>query len=99
MVEFIDGAVVKAQALADPDVRREYDALEEEFAIASVLIRARAKAKMTQGEVATAMGTSQAAVSRMESGSALPSVRSLRRYADATGQPITLKIIPRRQIA
>jgi transcriptional regulator with XRE-family HTH domain len=97
MVEWLDYKTVKGQLLADPAVRREYDALEEEFAIASALIEARAKANMTQGQVAAAMGTSQAAVSRMESGSALPSVRSLRRYADATGQSIKLTITPRRR--
>lgn len=99
MSETVDWKSFKAQMLADPDVRREYDALEEEFAIAAALIEARTRAKMTQGEVASAMGTSQAAISRMESGSTLPSVRSLRRYADATGQPITLTIAPRRSVA
>ena len=33
-----------AKSLANPDVKREYDALEQEFAIAAELIRARVPA-------------------------------------------------------
>ena len=34
--------------MKDPEFRAEYDALEEEFALASALIRARGAAHMTQ---------------------------------------------------
>ncbi len=44
----------------DPTFRAEYDALEEEFALAAALIDARAKADLTQEEVARRMETSQA---------------------------------------
>jgi len=40
-----------------PQVRRGYNALDEEFALASAMIKARADADMTQEQVATAMGT------------------------------------------
>ncbi len=46
--------------MKDPEFRAEYDALEEEFALASALIRARGEADITQEEVAKAMGTTQA---------------------------------------
>lgn len=62
-----------------------YDALGEEFALASALIRARAEAELTQEEVAKAMGTTQAFVARLESGRGLPSTRTLERFAKATG--------------
>lgn len=35
MSELVDWKIFKAQMLADPDIRREYDALEEEFAAAA----------------------------------------------------------------
>jgi transcriptional regulator with XRE-family HTH domain len=69
----------------DPEYVAAYDALEEEFALADALIRARSTARMTQEDVAKAMGTTQAAVARLESGRALPSTRTLQRFADATG--------------
>jgi ribosome-binding protein aMBF1 (putative translation factor) len=64
--------------------RAEYDALEDEFALASALIKARGDAELTQEQVAAAMGTSQAFVARLESGKTLPSTRTLERFAKAT---------------
>jgi len=61
-----------------------YDTLEKEFAIASSMIKARADADMTQEQVAKAMGTTQAVIARLESGKALPSTRTLERFAKAT---------------
>lgn len=69
----------------DPQFRAEYDALEDEFNLAAALIEARSLAAMTQEQVAIAMGTTQAAIARLESGRSLPSTRTLKRFADATG--------------
>jgi ribosome-binding protein aMBF1 (putative translation factor) len=69
----------------DPDYVAAYDALEEEFALASALIKARGDADLTQEQVAAAMGTTQAFVARLESGRGLPSTRTLERFAKATG--------------
>jgi ribosome-binding protein aMBF1 (putative translation factor) len=68
----------------DPEYVAAYDALEEEFALAASLIKARAEADMTQEQVAQAMGTTQAVVARLESGKARPSTRTLERFARAT---------------
>jgi ribosome-binding protein aMBF1 (putative translation factor) len=67
-----------------PEYVAAYDALEEEFALASALIKARGDADMTQEQVAQAMGTTQAVVARLESGRVLPSTRTLERFAKAT---------------
>jgi DNA-binding XRE family transcriptional regulator len=77
--------------LKDPEFKKEFDALEPEFALARELIGARARAKLTQAQVAKRMGTSQSAVARMESGRA-PSMASLRKYAKATGSKIEIKL-------
>lgn len=71
--------------LKDPELKAEYDALEDEFTLAAALIKARSLAAMTQEQVAAAMGTTQAAIARLESGRSLPSTRTLKRFADATG--------------
>ena len=68
----------------DPKYVAAYQALEEEFALASAMIKARADADMTQRQVAKAMGTTQAVVARLESGKVLPSTRTLERFAKAT---------------
>ena len=67
-----------------PGYATAYDALENEFAMASALIKARSDAAMTQQDVALAMGTTQAVVARLESGRTMPSTRTLERFAKAT---------------
>lgn len=83
--------------LKDPDFRAEYDALVEEFALAAALIKARAQADMTQEQVAAAMGTTQAMVARLESGRAMPSTRTLERFAKATGTRLRVSFEPERK--
>jgi ribosome-binding protein aMBF1 (putative translation factor) len=76
-----------------------YDALEKEFALASALIKARSEAEMTQEQVAEAMGTTQAVVARLESGKALPSTRTLERFAKATRTRLRISFVPDREVA
>ncbi len=83
---------IERRLLADPKVKREYDALEAEFAIASELIRARMRAGLSQAELAKRMGTSQSAVARLESGQTLPSTKTLLRFAEATRSKVKLKL-------
>jgi len=78
----------------DPGYVAEYDALEEEFALASVLIKARGDADLTQEQVATAMGTTQAFIARLESGRSLPSTRTLERFAKATHTRLRISFEP-----
>ena len=81
----------KKKMLKNPAVKKEYDALEEEFALIGELLKARTRAKMTQAQVARRMGTSQSAVARLESGRS-PSLASLRKYAEATGSKVEIKL-------
>jgi ribosome-binding protein aMBF1 (putative translation factor) len=78
----------------DPDYVAAYDALEVEFALASALIKARGDADMTQEEVASAMGTTQAFIARLESGRVMPSTRTLERFAKATHMQLRITFEP-----
>lgn len=51
--------------LSDPDVKAEYDALVEEFALFDELLAARQRAGLTQANVAQRMGTKTPAVARL----------------------------------
>jgi ribosome-binding protein aMBF1 (putative translation factor) len=81
----------------DPEYVATYEALEEEFTLASALIKARGQAEMTQEEVAKAMGTTQAVVARLESGRVLPSTRTLKRFADATRTRLRISFEPEKR--
>ena len=80
----------------DPDYVAAYDALAEEFALADALIKARGEADMTQEDVARKMGTTQAAIARLESGRSMPSTRTLLRFAEATGTKLRIDFAARR---
>jgi ribosome-binding protein aMBF1 (putative translation factor) len=82
--------------LKDPEFRAEYEALGPEFALASALIDARSRARMTQAQVAEAMGTTQAVIARLEGGRVKPSTRTLERFAKATGTRLRIRFEPDR---
>lgn len=81
-------------SLTNPDYRREWDALEAEFSLADAIIRARAAAGLTQGQLAQRMHTTQAVIARLESGRVKPSTRTLERLAEATGQRLRISFVP-----
>ena len=68
--------------------------LDEEFRMARLLIGARARADLTQEEVASRMGTTRTVISRLESGRMQPSTRTLERYAHATGHKLRIALVP-----
>ena len=80
--------------LERPGYKAAYDALEEEFAIASALIEARARAGLTQEQVAERMHTTQTVIARLESGRTKPSTRTLERFAKATGSRLRILLEP-----
>ena len=78
----------------DPEYVKEYDSLEEEFALVSEILKARAAAGLTQAELARRMNTTQGAIARLESGVSMPSTRTLRRLAAATGHKVKIRLVP-----
>jgi transcriptional regulator with XRE-family HTH domain len=82
--------------LSEPAVKAEYDAQAEEFALLDELLSARQRAGLTQAEVAARMGTKTPAVARLESGGGIrrhsPSVATLRKYADAVGCRLEIRL-------
>ena len=86
---------ILAEAKKNQAFLLEYESLEEEFALMEALIHARSKAKLTQAEVARRMGTTQSVIARLESGKGSPSLKTLKKYADATGVPIVVRLNPK----
>jgi transcriptional regulator with XRE-family HTH domain len=80
--------------LKDPDYRREYDLLEEEFVLAAAVAKARRRAGLSQAEIARRMKTTQSTIARLESGRGKPSTRTLNRFAKATGHRLKISFEP-----
>lgn len=76
--------------VGDPEYAQAYTDMEEEFQLARELIKARIRSGLTQKQLAEKMGTTQSSIARLESGSSLPSLRSLKRYAYATGSKVRI---------
>ena len=72
-----------------------YEALELEYQLADELLKARARAGLTQDAVAELMGTTKSAISRLEAvGKHAPSLTTLKRYANAVGCRLQVRLVP-----
>ena len=78
------------EMMADPEVRKEYDALEPEFELVRAMIRARHEAGLTQKELAEKTGLQQANISRIENGNGNPSIATLNRIAQGMGKKLII---------
>jgi transcriptional regulator with XRE-family HTH domain len=83
--------------MKEPDYRREYDLLEDEFALAAAVAKARRRAGLSQAELARRMKTTQSTIARLESGRGRPSTRTLTRFAKATGHRLKISFEPTRE--
>lgn len=86
-----------AKASARKGFNEAYAALELEYQVVNQLLKARARAGLSQNAVAELMGTTKSAVSRLEgSGKHTPSLGTLKRYAQAVGCDLQVKLVPQR---
>lgn len=88
---------LKHTALQKSAVRAAYEALGAEFEILRQMLQARQDAGLTQAQVAERMGTKQPAVTRLEaslsSGKHSPSLTTLRKYAEAVGCRLEVRLV------
>ena len=87
-------STLRKQLMKDPEFRKEYDALEEEFALIEAVAKARLRSGLTQAQLAKRMKTTQSTVARLESGRGKPSTRTLQRFAKATGHRLKISFEP-----
>ena len=83
--------------MKEPGYRKEYEALEEEFALMAEVAKARARAGLSQMQLAKRMKTTQSTIARLESGRGHPSTRTLTRLAKATGHRLKISFEPVRK--
>ena len=83
----------KKKALENPEVKREYDALEPEYDIIQAMIDARKDQNLTQKELSDRTGITQADISRIEKGTRNPSLEMLKRLAKGLGMQLKVEFI------
>ncbi len=80
----------KQELMKNPKFKEAYEALEPEYRLASELIAARLKSKLTQEELAQRAGVNRTVIARLESGIANPTVNTVNRIASVLGKQIKL---------
>jgi ribosome-binding protein aMBF1 (putative translation factor) len=80
--------------MQDPEYRAAYAEMEEEFTLAAALIEARARAGLTQKELAERIDTTQSVIARLEGGHVMPTTRTLEKIAKATGSHLRIIFEP-----
>ena len=80
--------------LEDPEFKKEWDALEPEFAIIQAMIDVRKNAGLTQKQLSERTGIAQGDISRIENGNANPSLNTLKRLASAMDMTLKIEFAP-----
>ena len=80
--------------LQTPGYDEAFEVSRMEFELARQLIETRVKSGLSQGELATKMGTSQSTIARLESGASMPSMRTLAKFAQATNSQLQIMFKP-----
>lgn len=78
--------------LKNPEFRKEWEATEPEHNLAQQIIEARLAQNLSQRDLAKRVKTTQAIISRIESGSANTSISLIKRFANALGTDLTIHI-------
>lgn len=80
--------------LQDPELKKEYDALDSFYVVKQAIITARNTAKVSQKELAKRTGIAQADISKIENGRGNPSLKTLLRIATALGMRLNISFEP-----
>ena len=87
----------RKNALKNPEVKAEYDALSLAYEMKRQMIAMRKKASLTQEQMAELLGTKKSNISRLESVSSenSPRIATIEDYARMLGYVIKVKFEPR----
>ncbi len=92
MVKFDD--FLQQELTNDEELKKEYEALEIEYQLKQALIEIRKGQKMTQKELAALTGIHQSDISKIENGTANPTVKVLQRLAKGLNKKLVIQFLP-----
>ena len=79
--------------LRNKEFKQAWDNLEPEFQLVNTILTARKERSLTQKELSRLTGITQADISKIENGSANPSLATLKRLAKGLGKEIRIEFI------
>ena len=88
----------KKQQMQDPELVREYEAIQPGMDVIRAIVNARTSQNLTQNELAKRTGINQADISKLENGTRNPSVNLLKRLAEGMGMSLKIEFIPKQKV-
>ena len=85
------------EQLQDPELRKEYEAIQPEMDVIRAIVDARISQNLTQKELSERSGINQADISKIENGTRNPSLNLLKRLADGMGMTLKIEFVPKQQ--
>ena len=82
------------EQLKDPEFKAEWEDIQPELQITQAIIKGREANNLTQAQLAAATGIDQGNISKLENGSANPSLRTLKRLAAGMGMKLKIEFLP-----
>ena len=79
--------------MKDPAYRKEYDTLDEEFALMAEVAKTRLRAGLSHPQLMRRMKTTRRTITRLENGRDV-SIQTLSRFAKATGHRLKISFEP-----
>ena len=83
-----------SKQLQDKEFKKEYDAIQPEMDVIRAIVDARTSLNMTQKELSSKTGITQADISRIENGTRNPSLSMVKKLAKGLGMQLKLEFIP-----
>ncbi len=83
----------KEEMMQDPEVRKEYEALQPEMDVIRALLNARIEKNLTQKQLAELSGIRQSNISRIENGTCSPTIATLQQLAAGMGKRVHIEFI------
>ena len=93
VIAMSDFKMYLAQQMEDPAFAAEYEAQRPEYEAIRAVIAARLACNMTQKELAEKTGIRQSNISRIENGSASPTIDTLARIAAGLGKQLKIDFV------
>lgn len=85
---------IKSELLGDPEVKKEYEALQPEYEVVRAILNARKESHLTQEQLAQRTGINRSDISKIENGNANPSLKTLKALAAGMNMRLRLEFIP-----
>lgn len=70
-----------------------FEEADQEYSLIEALVKARTQAQLSQSELAERLGTTQSSIARLEGGGVTPTLKTLRKYAAATGMRLRVELV------